>query len=280
MSVVSVEERHQRRQSGTDRNGLKTHTRVWIVETDDVADGPAAAQDAAGIPGFGSTYAGVAFSGKSADPVDDDDLTFEVVVTYATGGGGEVEINPLDEPDDIEWSGSEITEPYAKDVLGADVVNSAGDPIEVERERSVGEILVGRNSATFDDSAMEDLRDTYNDAPVTLGDTTYLTGTLKMGSIRASTQYRNGVSFYRIQFPIKKDKAGWDEITLADRGFNEINAGGDRVAILDGDGSPVTTLYPLDGNGEAKADPTDPPADLTFEPYAEADWSGIFPDPA
>ncbi|MEM1355427.1 MAG: hypothetical protein AAGH88_11145 [Planctomycetota bacterium] len=278
MSVVSAEEDFKRRRSGTDQNGLKTHSRVWVVLCDDIADGPAVAQDAAGIPGFGSTYEGVAFAGKTADPIDDSDLAFAVTVNYATQSGGSVEVNPLDEPDEIEWGGSESTEPYAIDAAGNPVVNSAGDPIDVERESSIGELTVSRNLASYNDAAMEAYSDTYNTAAVTIGVTTYAVGTLKMGRIRASRQVRNDAVFYRVVFPMRKSLSGFDEVDLADRGFNKLDLDGRRVPILDGEGNPVTTLFPLDGAGQPKANPGDAPATLTFQPYSGADWSALFPD--
>jgi hypothetical protein len=45
MAVVSVREQHQRRRSGW-RDGKETHTRVWIVITDDPTDGPRVAMAA------------------------------------------------------------------------------------------------------------------------------------------------------------------------------------------------------------------------------------------
>ncbi|MEM9414496.1 MAG: hypothetical protein AAGA29_03340, partial [Planctomycetota bacterium] len=276
MSVISVKEKHQDRRAMRTRSGSKEYTRVFQVETDDINDGPAVAVDAAGVPASGDTYNGVMFSEKDAAPVDGDDTLFEVTVSYSNSGGSQAQDeDPLARPADVSFEGSETTEPFFRDVNDKRVINSAGEPFHdfLDRIRSIGSILIERNEATFDDVLMESFRDTTNDATVTIKGNGYAAGTLKMGAVTAKERTENDVTYWRVRYPISKNRDGW-LIRVEDRGFSE-RLGNDLKPILDAAGNQVALPWPLNGAGTKRFNPADLPAIIDFDAYESKSWAPL-----
>src|SRR4051794_11033066 len=134
MAVVSVKERHQDRRSSYGEDGTVTHLRVYLVKTDDPADGTAVAMTADGLPVIGMTHpkdGRAKLSKIDVDVHEDSDRHFLWRGEYtAQGGVFGMPANPLDRPPDIAYSFTEATEPYFMDCSEEPkpVVNSAGDP--------------------------------------------------------------------------------------------------------------------------------------------------------
>src|SRR5258706_14809974 len=155
--VVGVRELHQRRRSSY-RDGKASHTRAFLVTTSDITDGTAVAIDATDgittIPGPFDFYAGVAFSGKDAQPIQDSGNHFEVTVEYSDDAAtDQADVHPLDRPPDVSWGNTEGTEPYFIDESTPPrvVVNSAGDAFDqfIERETDGAMVITVTRNEDF-----------------------------------------------------------------------------------------------------------------------------------
>lgn len=291
MAVTKVREKFDRRRSSL-RDGKRVHTHVYLVVTDDVADGTAAALTADdgtnAVPAYRSAHAtnpALLALSIDAEPVANTPFHFDVTVEFSAPASNiHQDEDPLGRPPEVVWGGEEVTEPYFEDTAGNAVVNSAQQPFEQYRERESGKtvITVTRNEAAFDAVVAAGYRHTLNDDDVTIDGTTYPAGTLKMSPIAAQKAtevwFDAGVetttTYYRVTYTVKHDAAGWYD-TLLDVGFQEL-VGGQYRDIKGANNLIVTRPYPLDGSGARNAVPDpDPHPTVTFEPYAEADWSPL-----
>jgi hypothetical protein len=302
MAVVSVKESTDRRRSQI-KDGKRSEVRVFIVKCDDPRDGTAAAvtgnDGARAVPMYKEQHPVATMcvaSSIEANPIPNTPLHFEVVAEYTDGDVTDQPVHPLERPWDFAWGAVEFTEPYFVDrsPVPKPVVNSAGDTFENNFERDSGEmtITLTRNEATHDANEAETYSHTVNDAVVTLDDTGYARGTLKMSPITAQkvteTWQGEQVVYYRKTYIIKARRNGWHDQPL-DLGFNELKdvvTGGrggreggipfkQRTPIVDAASLRVQKPWPLDGTGKRKLNATDTPATLDFQPYTEVSWSAL-----
>ncbi|MEM6560046.1 MAG: hypothetical protein AAF656_00465 [Planctomycetota bacterium] len=298
MSVTAVHERHEGRRSSI-RDGKTTHTRVYIVHTDSIADGTAVAIKAAGIPRYGHGHPGDAdlkVTSIDADPIKGSGTHFEVKVEYGDDDTTFVfPTSPLDRPPEVSWSGSEAAAPYFLDRSNPPkpVTNSAGDPFEQFLERETGELVITitLNEAAFDAAVADTYSHTINAGPVRIDTTTFAAETLKLSPIQA-TKVKERVeeegavqdfTYYRITYQLKARAEGWIDRPL-DVGLNErignLADGFKLKPIVDAANLPVKKPYPLDGEGRRRISPTDEPAELEFRPYKLRSWDALkFTDP-
>lgn len=285
MAVVKVKELFKGRRSSM-RDGLETHVRVFRVETDDIADGTAAALTAddgtTAVPDYYAAHpvkTATRLTNKDAAPVNGkEDVLFDVTCEYTqpefTDAGDD---DPLQRPDEVSWGGSEQTEAYFRDVNDKIVATSAGEAFAefLERDGGVLTVEVTRNVSTGDPGNDESYNRTVNSGTVTIAGTIFGAGTLKMKPVRAVKHHENGVTFYRKTYTMEAKREGWKDL-IEDRGLNETDGSGNLTPIKDANGFPVKQPWPLDGAGAAKANATDTPETIEFEPYEEKDWSAIF----
>lgn len=315
MAVVSVKELHQYRRSSIDESGNPTHTRAFLVITDDKADGTAVALTAkvmsgetvaAAVPAYRSPHPksdGTRALSISAEPHNDSDLHFRVTVEYAIPDFGEVPDDPLKMPAEITYGATESTEPYLYDRSpepedwapstdgtwrGRPVVNSAGDRFDEFRERESSEemITVVTNEATYSSRAMRAYRQTVNAEDITIDGETYPAGTLKLSPITAQRIWHEPTAkfYYRVIKVVKSREEGWNDYVL-DLGTAELDYKTadppprhekcNRMPILDASGQRVEKPWPLNGKGKKKPNPTDVPATLEFRPYAWKSWAAL-----
>src|SRR5206468_868306 len=109
---------------------------------------------------------------------------FEVTVEFTTVDPAKTVADPLARPPEINWGGSEATEPYFLDRSKPDPkpkVNTAGDPFEQDKERECGEmtITITINEPTHDAALADTYSHTTNLNDVTIDGTIYAAGTLK-----------------------------------------------------------------------------------------------------
>jgi hypothetical protein len=298
MAVIEVKELHQRRRSSV-KDGQVTHTRAFLVTTDNIEDGTVVAISAVGVPRYGEPHpvdAACKVSSVDADPVKDSGVHFEVVVEYVSGQLVGTVGNPLDRPPEISWGGSEATAPYFLDCSAEPkpVVNSAGEPFDNYLEREVGEmvITVTCNEATHDAADADTYSHTINSHPLKLDTTTFAAGTLKLSPIQATKVKERveedgsvmNVTYYRRTYTIKARHEGWNDKPI-DVGLNErtgdLAKGFKLKPILDQTNQPVKRPWPLDGLGKRKPNPTDKAGVLEFKPYKQVAWTGLkFANPA
>lgn len=156
--------------------------------------------------------------------------------------------------------------------------NSAGDPVDGLEEDCGMVKLTYTNTQVLNPVFAELQRYTNrcNDGAF-LGGGDY---TVRMLGWNAEYDQKNNVWSVSVEFLYNPD--GW-QIQYFDAGYNEI-IGGDRLAILDKAGNPVSKPVPLNGQGQAQTINPSPTGDqkptepLTLElyPYKIADLSALF----
>jgi hypothetical protein len=298
MAVIGTKEMHQRRRSAL-RDGRWTHTRAFLVTTDDSTDGTARAAKASGIPREGDRFPGsTGFNPPTvvsidAQPHEQSDKLFLVEVEYQSDQQDfeQFPVHPLDRPATFSYGAESYTEPYFNDRSDPPrpLVNSAGDPFEGTAERAEADITVTmtRNEASFDPVTADAFRMTTNRFPVFVDQTWYAPDTLRLGLATATARSEewlgNTVNFYEVtrQFAAKRD--GWSD-KFNDIGYNEIRErigpSGEtikvRVPILDDTGMRTSRPWPLDGNGRALPSPSGTITEREFRPYASVDWQPLY----
>ncbi len=292
MSVVSVKEKATGRRSEIGEAGRRTEVRSFIVICNDAADGPATAVTAddgvAQIPTWGDPHpvaTACLVSNIVADPVAETDLHFDVTVTYTTPTGASTpeEEDPLDRPDEVSWGGTEETEPYWRDTqetidwpMGRPMTTSAGEAFAQFLERDTGKLVltITGNRSTGNPALDEEYSRTVNSNEVEIEGVTFDAGMLYMKPIQGQKVIEGDHTYYRKTWTIVANRDGWKQY-VEDRGFYEEAPGGKLKLILDKDGVPVKTPWPLDGDGAAEPNATDAAASLEFVPYKEKSWSPI-----
>jgi hypothetical protein len=295
MAVVSAKERHQSRRSSY-RSGSLTHTREWLVATDDINDGTVLAMTAVPQPGqhhpvdFGAIVTSI-----EAQPHDNSDKLFLVQIEYTTTTFG-MPASPLNAKPDISYGSSDATEAYFQDHTTPDrkrCCNSAGDPFESFPERETGEltITITVNEETFNPVTMDGFRHTLNQEPVSIDGVTYAAGTLKLSpptaqKVTDTIEGEGGGSqtfvYYRVTYLLKAKADGWDDKIL-DVGTNELikdpakpTDPGKLRPIVDSVNSPVKKPWPL-AQGRKKPSPDAQADELVFKPYKSVTWASLKP---
>jgi hypothetical protein len=295
MAVLSVK-RLGRSDRSSQRDGRIIVHQVFQVILDDPAGGALAALFADDgtrhVPAYGELIdAGGPYVciGKDAQTFSDTGTHWEVSCEFATPTRAEVQrwTAPIDRDVEFGWEYAEKTEEYFKDINDKPVVNSAGEPFDVNPTREAGELVIHltRNQYTFDAAFYDGFRHTINEYAVVLDGTTYAPGTLKLSPVncqKVTESVANGiggseqdVTYYKLTFTFKARADGWKDY-FPDVGYNELDSGG-KLKEIQKTTPPgrVDKPYPLDGLGAKKANPTDVPAELEFEPYEEMDWAPL-----
>jgi hypothetical protein len=180
--------------------------------------------------------------------VKDSERLIQVDVTYE--GWEEEEVEPPDpQEDESTWlritiSSSQISKP-ATDKDGRSFTNSAGDPVDGLEAEAALLVLTYTNEAAISPAFKQFYKylnacnnDTY------LGFQPY---TLRCTGI--SADYDQAKQAWRVSVEFTHNPDSW-QLVYYDAGFNEID-GGQRRAILDQRGNPVSQPVPLDGAGKA-----------------------------
>lgn len=161
---------------------------------------------------------------------------------------------------------------------GSGAQNSAGDPIDGLEEESSMVKLTYTNTQVSSPNFSELNRYTNRcNSAAFLGADAYH---VRMIGWNAEYDQKNNLWSVSVEFLYNPD--GW-QIRYFDVGYNEV-INGDRFAILDVRGNPVSKPVPLNGQGQAEAinaapsgdqRPTDP-HELELYPYKVAEMSSLF----
>lgn len=156
--------------------------------------------------------------------------------------------------------------------------NSAGDPVDGLEEESALVKLTYTNTQVLNPvfSELQRYTNRCNNAAF-LGGADY---TVRMIGWNAEYDQKNNVWAVAVEFLYNPD--GW-QIRYFDAGYNEI-VSGERKAILDKAGNPVSKPVPLDGGGQAQTINASPigdqkptePVTLELYPYKIATMSALF----
>ncbi len=290
MAIISIDEMLKSRSGGIDPQWRRTYRRAFRVITDGpFALGALGARLA--IPVFlGQQYVitdpsnvviehdQFAFATKidaQIDPDCNDDSSWVVSVEYAPYDPTQFPENPLNHPVKISWGENRFEQTCFEDRNGDPVVNSAGDyfdpPISIDDSRPTLRIV--RNERSYSPTYALSWKDTINT------DTFYgfPPGTVKMSTPLGDLEYNPVCGFYYVityQFEINPD--GWKKQIL-DQGMRQIDSGV-KQKILDDKGEEINSPALLDGAG-TRLPTGGTPVALTFEVYAEADYSLLGLDP-
>lgn len=262
-----------------------TFTRKWIVRVDSPFTPRTLISRAPGIV-FGSGHPDFA-SHKAMEfdctETSGDGMMWEVVVRYY--------IPPVDNTpnqstgmpaDSWSGSGSTITIPVFKDKDGADIVNSAKDPLEgAEKESSEFSLTLTKCYADLAWSPIAAAQSntvnnaTWNSSPARTWKVAFKSASKKeaTSSSADSTQpyWETTWEFvYRAEtWDFKPWDVGFNQ--LVDSAGNPTSSGTQRAAVLGADKKPVKAPVAL-SSGVAKS-PGQPPSVLTFKLYAETNFS-------
>ena len=269
MAIASVKEIHDGRDGGVtmslDGKTVKQYTRIWRVITTSPYDNAAIILRDSRFKIVGATYPGdgLAFA-RSVRPRQSGrtKLVWLVTATYSTER--KIVVNPLMDPADITWSTDSRTKAFYKDKDGKAILNAAGfyfdPPVEDDDSRWIATVKKNVDGAP---SWFIGSRNAINDRIF------YLDGwklgkwwAKMMGITIGSWQERNDIAYRVLTMRIAVDEDSWIKETLND-GFYELKTpGADPTHILDADGDPVTSPWPLDEAGKMIAKPT--PDNATF----------------
>ena len=263
-----------------------TATTTWAAE--------AASDGTTTIPVTGELLPGDAL-GRQCKTVEAraENDSFNKVFTIQCDYSNALQTSPLDQPARISWDFDDATQKYFFDNdpsppsggPGKPVVNSAGESFEDLLERETGSIratvkkYIAANA--YDAGQAVAFKDSVCSDSFTIDNVNISAGQGKMKALTAGevqTMMVNGVQVqYRERTMTLQFRNSWKDL-VDDRGFNEAdtNNSGKLKEIVKG--TPPTKTdkpWPLDGNGGAKPNVTDTPAQLTFYPYTPRSFSGF-----
>jgi hypothetical protein len=267
-----------------------TATRFFVVEFDSLADtvyAEGASFNGVSIPvigqilpadlALGASFPRFCISIEPVAEADSPGKIFWVQVDYSN----QFPQDPLAQPAEVSWDFSDASENYFLDNSPTPkyVINSAGEPFEKLPSRETGSLraTVKKNVALYSATVAKGFKDMVNADGFALDGVSISSGQAKMKAWTCgSVQYQNGVPF-RVATQVIDLRQTWID-TTDDRGFNEIdpNNSGKLKQIVIGNSPPTKpdNPWPLDGSGAAKPNASDPPAQLTFQPYATVGFSG------
>jgi hypothetical protein len=217
------------------------------------------------------------------DPENDGDpLHYKITFRYDLLRPEERHKLPWERADKFRYSGSLTSGPFVEHFNDGNdapkpVINSAGDPIEgLEKEEADWIVSITGNRQEFDKAKARQYfnavnSDTYSGCPA---------GTVKCQVMEASQEIEqvdgDEVTYWAITTSLAYRETGWDT-KVWNVGFNEI-VGGQRKAILDAAGNPVSTPVALAADGSRKAGtPPVTPDMLTFKKHKRRTFTGTFP---
>jgi len=274
----------------------------FLVRSDDIFDGPLTMARDPRIPRKFSAYrSGNDFNENlilnelSWRPLgrkkngDRTDKVWELICNYSPRtfssndpGDDPDNPNPPSENDSFSFSSSwEVVKiPFAIDVAGKPVVNSAGEsfspPYESSRRIKINRLTRRENIDPQQKAAFFSYK--INEYPI--WGKPALTWLIE---ILVSLQPSSGQIWWSVDYNMRYREEGWD-VPLLDQGFNELKPDDENknqlVEILDAEGAPVTTPRWLDGNGLVIPDVEYPnvktPFWLTFKEFERADFSLLY----
>lgn len=279
MSVVIAREITDGRRAEQDFGGVAKTSRAFTVTIDDPATPLSEIADACGIQWLDPHPEFPIYCTSIRPEEDGSPLHYKVTFSYDLVKEEDRFILPWERLDKFSYDGSITSAPcFVHFPNGSSnpalIVNSAGDPLEgLSRDEAEWTVSIEGNRRLFIKSVARAYlnavnSDWYSDcAP----------GTVKCQRISGSNEIENiqgeDVSYWKVSITLAYREVGW-EIRTWDIGFNEI-VSGQRRRILDGANQPIAAPVALSGGAKKPAGSA--PDMLTFYPYKQLPFSGIFP---
>lgn len=170
MAVIDVKRDASRTQGPVSTPEGVTGAKVFSVKldgSDDADAAPVLAAGASGVPSLFSYWSASVPTLRcvsiSPAPVGTASTLYDVVCQYSTGPESE---DPLDEPPTVSTGSMSIRELRERDRNGTLIVNSAGDPIEVEEDVKFRVLRLGRNVASHSFVQEARYHDSVNLSPI------------------------------------------------------------------------------------------------------------------
>jgi len=269
MSVISSVEQWERRrtnETGDRSQGVRTHTRQFLVEvsnalTDDgeIVRQSTIARGTQHPTDFDAYLVDIDISNRSENRA-----VYDVVLRYSTEKT--LSINPLFDHAEISWGYSHSDKPATEDDDGDGVVNSAGDPFDpaptMEHSRPIVSI---RKNVSAIPTWFATYRDAVNSASWYVDGMSFAARTAKISDLRISAKrIANFVTFRTLEIEVQIDEATWD-LRVLDQGFRELDGTDRKNIVNDGDGGDPSGPVLLNGSGAQIADPE--PGDAVFEVF-------------
>jgi hypothetical protein len=228
MGVVSVTHLSQLERAERTLQGIR-NTRVYQVTLDDLADGPCVARDAADVPRpgdphpFDASARVVRIVPQPTQPQNR--LVWNVNVEYETpnyqAGHDKEEENPLDDRVQISWGTRDYERALERDRNGVAVLNSAHDPFDPCRLKTVHvmTLRVVRNEAFYSPALAFTYLGGENGSAVNSDTCTIcgLTVSPRQAHIilwSGDSAERNGIPFWTVTYEFEFNPETWDETAL------------------------------------------------------------------
>ncbi len=146
------------------------------------------------------------------------------------------ESTPLQEPTRISWSSNTYIEPVVKNIFGASVTNSAGQPFDppLTQERVTLVATITYNSESFDPNLPLQYQGKINNAPTTIGTLPVPARMAKVIEISATAETFEDISYFKVAIKVEINPKisedsqgnviaqGWDREVL-DQGIVGLN---------------------------------------------------------
>lgn len=264
MSVTSVKELIKR--NGSYDGTSQSHVRSWEIVVNSKYDNSVTIGNAligTSLPNLFYTHPNNIFlTTRSLKIAQSKGLIWIATATYSSAPLSQSEreraeeSNPLDRTVKIAWAAAEYEKAMVKDKDEKAIVNSAGDyydPVpSVPWERLSFSF---RQNFTGPQTWMIDYINSVNASDISILGISITAGNARFVQPSGSEeQEENGVIYHETAWNIEADVQTW-QLELLDEGLRE-KSGTDRIAIVDGTSTAVTSPALLDGSGAVLADPT------------------------
>lgn len=313
MAVTKIGERWQARKGSTGEDGVRTLSREWWVETNNVLDGVPVVVDAvifyypsamlyASHPDWLSALCRKLDAEPNGGPrkwLVKAEYSSAPFTRGASGDGSGTAGNPSEPsaansnstPADqraptLTVARKEVTKVLEKDVVtGKRIVNTVGDPFdplpEVFRSNHVITAKFFRTPAQLGWATRSQWMDSINETAVTILGRTYPARTLRCTAYDLDTTWETGplgmAFFFSINFQAEYDRDGWQpKILNTGRRKRGATTSDPITAIVDANGQPVADPVPLTAAGVPVPPGTDPDDYHYVQPkgYVEKEWNG------
>ena len=288
MGIVSVKEAPDRRSATMDEKGVRKYSRMFRVVTDSPLVDSQTVLNAPGLPSLFDSYStdtgfdsDALLKNGEAREMADNPFLWEVDLHYssdATDPTQGVE-EPTDRPALYKWTNEIVRIPAGaftdgEDLNGDKIQNSAGAPFDPPAEMEIAHrvLTITRNEEDFDPTVEDAYAFTTNEDEF-MG---YDAGQARMEPIEAEEAFEGAVRFWKKTYVIKFKTPPFDwQFRPLDQSLVEPDGSGGLKAIIDKNGSAVSTPVLFDGAG-SKIDPlTEDPFYFDFQLYEEKDWSPL-----
>jgi hypothetical protein len=268
--------------------GVRTYTRTLLVRTSEPSSSAAVRgkiASEASLPGRGTVHPDDATAkvvNISISRVDDSMRDFRYEARYSSEITAlDVAEDPLDDPNRVIWSSTEVEEAYFINQDNNKVVNSIGQQFEQLPTRFGvdWEVTVVVNEAAYNVSTALSNVAKVNSANFDIkdGKSTWTIPTdnaLLVEFAPGELQERNGIEYYEVRYRFKLNPDGWNASEkFLDYGTYELD-GTDWKPVVDSTGNDILERFPLNGSGVRQPAGTDA-AELSFKPYETANFATL-----